>query len=162
MRDASLSLRLRFGSRAGRRSAPGIASQNCFNTTQIRRVWPSSEPWDENKGRQTVARKSTAESQAAQFSCCGFVQKIASGSKEQPHHQLTVFDRNGERAMAFGSWRLGRRGFLASLSAGVAGLAAQATPITANDNEGIAQPSPRPGSARRPATYTYKTVGNLE
>jgi|HubBroStandDraft_6_1064221.scaffolds.fasta_scaffold26182_1 acetyl esterase/lipase len=64
--------------------------------------------------------------------------------------------------MAIGSWRLGRRGFLASLSAGVAGLAAQATPLTANDNEGIAQPSPRPGSARRPATYTYKTVGNLE
>jgi acetyl esterase/lipase len=64
--------------------------------------------------------------------------------------------------MEIGPSRLGRRGFLASLSSGVAGLAARATRLVANDKEPITQPSARAGSARRPATYIYKTVGKLE
>lgn len=64
--------------------------------------------------------------------------------------------------MAIGPARLGRRRFLASLSAGVAGLAARAAPLVGSDQQPISPRSPHPASPRRPTTYTYKTVGNLE
>ena len=64
--------------------------------------------------------------------------------------------------MEHGIERRGRRGFLASLSAGVAGLVAGAIPLFANDKERKTRPTRRSDSARCPITYTYKTVGNLD
>jgi acetyl esterase/lipase len=54
-----------------------------------------------------------------------------------------------------------RREFLASFSGGVAGIAAGALSLTADDKGSRAQRAARPAS-RRPLTFTYKTVGNLE
>ncbi len=73
-----------------------------------------------------------------------------------------TIDLQGGRALELGIEQRGRRGFLASLSAGVAGLVAGATPLFAKDKDRKTRPAPRPDSARCPITYTYKTVGNLD
>jgi len=64
--------------------------------------------------------------------------------------------------LEIGFAQLDRRKFLACLSAGVPGLAAGATFLIANDKDRKSEPTPPAASARRPSTYTYKTVGILE
>jgi len=64
--------------------------------------------------------------------------------------------------LEIGLAQLDRRGFLASLSAGVAGLAAGANSMIADDKDRKTRPTPVTASMLRPMTYTYKSVANLQ